>query len=62
MILNRTILFRPRIRVITINELKECLDLKNEYSRFNSFRQSVIDKAVNLLKLLSLFLTLNIKM
>ncbi|WP_425319622.1 hypothetical protein [Gilliamella apicola] len=45
-----------------MNELKECLDLKNEYSRFNSFRQSVIDKAVNLLKLLSLFLTLNIKM
>ena len=34
-------------RVITINELKECLDLKNEYLRFNSFRQSVIDKAVN---------------
>lgn len=34
-------------RVITIKELKECLDLKNEYSRFNSFRQSVIDKAVN---------------
>lgn len=34
-------------RVIKIEELKECLDLKNEYSRFNSFRQSVIDKAVN---------------
>lgn len=34
-------------RVISINELKECLDLKNEYSRFNSFRESVIDKAVN---------------
>lgn len=34
-------------RVITINELKECLDLKNEYLRFNSFRQSVINKAVN---------------
>ena len=34
-------------RVITIEELKECLDLKNEYSRFNSFRESVIDKAIN---------------
>lgn len=34
-------------RVITIEELKECLNLKNEYSRFNSFRESVIDKAVN---------------
>ena len=34
-------------RVITIEELKKCLDLKNEYSRFNSFRESVIDKAVN---------------
>lgn len=34
-------------RVIKIEELKECLDLKNEYLRFNSFRQSVIDKAVN---------------
>lgn len=34
-------------RVIKIEELKECLDLKNEYLRFNSFRESVIDKAVN---------------
>ena len=34
-------------RVIAIKELKECLDLKNEYLRFNSFRQSVIDKAID---------------
>ena len=34
-------------RIIKIEELKECLDLKNEYSRFNSFRESVIDKAIN---------------
>lgn len=34
-------------RIIKISELRECLQLTNEYTRFNSLRENVIDKALS---------------